>query len=676
MEIRFIYGLLVYDNFLFFCGVEQWAMSLREHWTVEPRIGDLYSTPIKCRKEGVFKDIEQIGSPCQESLQTLLSDTSAAEKTKKMSRWMSFKHFLKECEKRLSKVDLYSPDFVGLEVVGSKLSAKPAILPEGGAPHDSESIVGQAQDCNALDCDFEKLSGPKAELNIKKLFFHGKPGDHVRSSVILCNTGSTSLHFEWQRQPQISLSDSHNEESSMNRASFFYIVPIAGILEPAESKEFYVEFWPQFPGMFVDSWMLVFSPQLSIPLQTLDLLGAAALVEDEASVSHRQLLQQTLKIRERSRGLEEIFDEILDKSVKQAHISFRKAPDFIASEQFFDFLRSNFECSKQTPLYYNPQLFLQFHDIAAEVQKRSEATSPESSLSDDENSVSSSPPVWDMSVVTLMENLDIVDSDESWKLNMKQKVSTLQFLASIPSHPTAVLCTVMYKALLNIVSQIEVIMEERDKDSASEVSSNSTTLTSDEDHARVPTKQLELKDSGRSFGNSLLKKRSENVNSNHALSAKSSANSQLKQTSMNANMHPASLLKRMSTGGLTMQASPNRNMGLTNMVKGYGESSASTAANPASKYPSTHMLKEQANTPELSEADEVTYEKKIRHLFEEGLLEPFFDGITEAITKLAPVVERRIEDYFGADDEASASWLFLWFIRLKHALKVLMSGIK
>lgn len=100
-----------------------WEMSLREHWTVEPRIGDLYSTPICYLKEGIQTGIEQIGFPGKVNL----NDNSASQKNVRQCTLTSYKHFVQTCGKKLGKANLHKPNFDSFEVIGRKLTMTDAV---------------------------------------------------------------------------------------------------------------------------------------------------------------------------------------------------------------------------------------------------------------------------------------------------------------------------------------------------------------------------------------------------------------------------------------------------------------------------------------------------------------------------------------------------------------------
>jgi hypothetical protein len=95
--------------------IEQWTMSLRDHWSYEPKIGDLYAARVDCSKE-MTAEIEQIGSPVKANLYDILRGVSASGKNEETNTLTAYNHFLEKCEKRFSKVDIYRPQFHGFQV--------------------------------------------------------------------------------------------------------------------------------------------------------------------------------------------------------------------------------------------------------------------------------------------------------------------------------------------------------------------------------------------------------------------------------------------------------------------------------------------------------------------------------------------------------------------------------
>ncbi|MCO5582955.1 hypothetical protein L7F22_036858 [Adiantum nelumboides] len=641
-------------------GEQLWAMSLREHWTVEPRIGDLYSTPIRHLKEGSQNEIEQVGSPYRESLHHLLADGSLSAISKQMSTWMSYKRFLKKCERKLAKMVLHTPDFPALEVVGTKLSAKPATsTEEKAALHDSKCGSSHAADMKASDRGQDQpLIGPKAELNTTELFLHGNPGDHVSSNVILHNTGSTSLQFEWRQKPQLSLCNVQHEGAYAMETPHFYIVPIAGILVPGESKNFYVEFHPKSPGTFIDLWILVFSPNLSSPLQRLRLLGAAVAPEDENSKRQRELLQHDMAIRQRTRGLGEIFSEIIENAIKQVQVNFKKAPDFVSSGEFFDFMRCNIACSDQTPLYYSPQVSLQFQNIAFEMHEKEQGSLPVDAFNGDE--IEANPlSIWDSPVSNFMTRLDMMEIDENWKKIMKQKASALNLSAAIPAHPTAILNTAMYKTLVKIATQVEEILEERDNQNEMEQLSDSdplTTFSFEEDSARGSSKGNA--NGSASLGGSTLKQDVANLNVSQDASGKGFGRRLSRQILRNANVGQVSAPKSLEGSSPSKRAPSNVVGGST----GYDGRIPTKLVN-ASGNNADGGTPQQALTSEIAESVE-TCEVRLRQVLQEGIVEQFWKEVESAFSKLAPIVKTKIECCIADSDEDSACWLSLWFSRL------------
>ncbi|KAI5076394.1 hypothetical protein GOP47_0008459 [Adiantum capillus-veneris] len=600
-------------------------MSLREHWTVEPRIGDLYCTPIRYVKEGSQKDIEQVGCPYRENLHHLLADAPDSGNTKQMSTWMSYKRFLKKCEKKLAKVNLYTPDFPALEVVGKRLLWDSGTLfEEKAAVQDLECGPGHAEDLKTSDCGQDHpITGPRAELNTMELFLHGNPGDHVSSSVVLRNTGSTSLHFEWRWQPQLSLCNGQHEVDHAVEVPYFYIVPAAGILVPGESKDFYVEFRPEFPGTFIDSWNLVFSPRLSCPLQRLHLLGAATAPEDKNRKRQRELLQEILGIRQRTRGLEEIFCEIIENATKQVQVEFKKAPDFVSSEQFFDFMREL-------------------------------GSSPVDSFNADESEVKALC-TWDSSVSNLMTRLDMVETDENWKGIMQRKASSLHLVAAIPAHPTAILNTAMYKTLMKIASQIEEIMEERESQNEVEQGSDSesiTTFSLEDDSVKGPS-------NARSFGGSPTKQVLQNSNPTQDASWKGLGRRNSRPIVQNAIVGQVSSSKSMESSIPSKQVPAN----LTGSLKGISRGNSTKLVNASVN----NGTPEQPLISVVVESVE-TCEALVRQQLQEGISGQFWNEVESSFTKLGPVVKRKIECCISDGDEDSACWLSLWFTRLSHVV--------
>ena len=90
-------------------------MSLRDHWSFEPRIGDLYAARIDCSKE-IATEVEQIGSPIKANLYDILPDILPSKKSEETSALTAYKHFLEKCEKRFSKMGVHRPEFLGFQV--------------------------------------------------------------------------------------------------------------------------------------------------------------------------------------------------------------------------------------------------------------------------------------------------------------------------------------------------------------------------------------------------------------------------------------------------------------------------------------------------------------------------------------------------------------------------------
>eukprot|EP01018_Ginkgo_biloba_P008576 Gb_26460 [translate_table: standard] len=101
-------------------GENMWEMSLRNTWTVESQIGDLYAVP-----QSVWNfaksEIEYIGYPLKEKPSLPISQDHGVIESTRQSRWGAYEHFMEKCEKRLAKIAPHKPDFVGFQVVGSKV---------------------------------------------------------------------------------------------------------------------------------------------------------------------------------------------------------------------------------------------------------------------------------------------------------------------------------------------------------------------------------------------------------------------------------------------------------------------------------------------------------------------------------------------------------------------------
>ena len=52
-------------------------------------------------------------------------------------------------------------------------------------------------------------------------------------------------------------------------------MPRAGYIEPGETEQFFISFYPECAGVFTRAWFLDFSPKLLTPIKPLNLLGIA-----------------------------------------------------------------------------------------------------------------------------------------------------------------------------------------------------------------------------------------------------------------------------------------------------------------------------------------------------------------------------------------------------------------
>ena len=52
-------------------------------------------------------------------------------------------------------------------------------------------------------------------------------------------------------------------------------MPRAGYIEPGETQQFFISFYPECAGVFTRAWFLEFSPKLLTPIKPLNLLGIA-----------------------------------------------------------------------------------------------------------------------------------------------------------------------------------------------------------------------------------------------------------------------------------------------------------------------------------------------------------------------------------------------------------------
>jgi hypothetical protein len=161
-------------------------------------------------------------------------------------------------------------------------------------------------------------------------------------------------------------------------------------------------------------------------------------------------------VKQRNRGVEEVFSEMIDDALKQAPLTFmKKIPGFILSAENYTFLRSN-ECY-ETPLYYNPRLVQQCEKLALEIASSDCKTSTLELDTGTEHNTTNDLAVkaYNFSVSSFVLFVrDGVDKEEQQK-----KVHNLLHMMALPPHPSSILFTVMHKSIVKMINRMEEVLE-------------------------------------------------------------------------------------------------------------------------------------------------------------------------------------------------------------------------
>ena len=122
----------------------------------------------------------------------------------------------------------------------------------------------------------EKNHGPLIEFDKSYLCMMTPTHNIKQDQVILRNSGTTTVTYEWKRIERGDYIPSKNSDGVQR----FYSHYTRDNLKPGESKPFIFSFRSEVAGIFNEEWELLTEPQLLYPAPILNLSGMAV-KEDE-----------------------------------------------------------------------------------------------------------------------------------------------------------------------------------------------------------------------------------------------------------------------------------------------------------------------------------------------------------------------------------------------------------
>ncbi|CAK0871928.1 unnamed protein product, partial [Prorocentrum cordatum] len=332
-------------------GGSSWYYSLRGDGTRFVQLGDMFSglsVSLQMHKKNYVHEIVR---------KPQLRDYINARNESGARSWKDDDFLQMRLRKYRAKMEELAPGKLGhdelLEPTAIGLRPQEQPQPSVVAPLATPGPV----ECSApppLDC-FSPLvqvagkqaleSGPHLQLLPSRLQFRAGVGERVSRDIVLKNTGSTVINYEWGLNPP-----SHGFAESVLPADptgHFTCHCVRGQVLPGREATSRFVFSADVPGAFVSSWQLSTYPELSDPFGEVSMHGVA--LQDDVVLEKRQNLQKKLHDDQVLHQVQELIDDILE-SVRRTSLR-RIEPDLSSSvvqERLFE------EANASQELYWTP----------------------------------------------------------------------------------------------------------------------------------------------------------------------------------------------------------------------------------------------------------------------------------------------------------------------------------
>nr|XP_060620735.1 MYCBP-associated protein isoform X1 [Anolis sagrei ordinatus] len=280
------------------------------------------------------------------------------------------KHRRNELKEVLEKLDFYSPDIEGLEVIGrnrpfTSVSAKSFSVSEDKEFLDerkspdlleeypdifSEPVLGPSLKFCGQPARWINSTVQKGEVGIAaRVTFGILVGEKAESLLTVTNDGTAAIWYDWRRLPPPFSFQEKKRKGVQN----FYFNTRSGVILPGETKRFSFIFKSMNTGIFSESWEFSTHPTLLGGAVLQVTLWGVALYEDISS-GIREELQKTLESHEAAVIVEENLRDLLDR-IRTPERARSPLDAYVTEEELFQ--------RKNPELYYKHQVVRELHNL-------------------------------------------------------------------------------------------------------------------------------------------------------------------------------------------------------------------------------------------------------------------------------------------------------------------------
>ncbi|KAL0020544.1 hypothetical protein WJX77_000174 [Trebouxia sp. C0004] len=453
-------------------GADIWPLQLRDNWTRHVPLGNLFSGLfVEIKEKTNAEQAAQLVSICRpELLEPHLFPASApgglpitagghpSRKAKRRS-WASSEYLAQRLEKfsgYLKETQPHKPEAVAVtgnpvgpsqfseditlndvaaslrleqgEVAAALIKARDTLQEQARLQQQKETKqVAAAAAAEAAEKG--KPKGPHLELSGQRLLFECASGITTCTSLALSNTGSTALHYRWERiQPH-----THRRQTSM----LFYMPDQHGAVLPNALHTFCFQFSPTANGMYTETWVLHTHPSTPQGPHHVTLRGAA--IGPNVLGRERRKVCAMLAEKEKSAKVEGALERILADVKPPPHAM----PVWSEVQQHQEAAFNTANAAAQPAVYFSPDVYHDLAQLYHTLQGRLAASAPPP-VDPKKAKGSKAPPVlpapvfpeqWDASLDTFPAALQqLANQDAAAAEGVRQKFEEAKQAVLVPQH--------------------------------------------------------------------------------------------------------------------------------------------------------------------------------------------------------------------------------------------------
>eukprot|EP00698_Gefionella_okellyi_P023998 TRINITY_DN8356_c0_g1_i1.p1 TRINITY_DN8356_c0_g1~~TRINITY_DN8356_c0_g1_i1.p1 ORF type:complete len:793 (-),score=161.68 TRINITY_DN8356_c0_g1_i1:165-2495(-) len=444
----------------------EWETTLRNGATGERYI-ELGSHGIFCAVPSRKPRTEKLANPIdQQELNRSRRETlQVADPAQSWRRNKSIQAEARRLSKHMQRLNPHDADAENIILVGqSPRATQPPTMAASPEPASTQFEFPASQFIDPLRPAASQtpvpISASSVQLSSDRLFLEGACGSVVTAHIMVANTGTAALQYEWvklqQQQPTVdtfglarsAVAAAPSSAASSNGIARVLMREPSGVLAPGLKRTFAFVFRSATPGLYRERWQLRTYPQLDQPA-VITIRGLA--IQEDTNADERKAIDEHLHRNHALHVAEEIFEEIF--------AAVKEVPRILTPPQVrADRNREAFErLNADLQVFYTPEVYDMLETVYVAAAASVSGTRPQK---------------WSGAVRDVQSAVDAIEDPDTRTTQKTQLDQALSFAVYRPPQPGASLLNAIATRLLSQLcdsitdTSLKIIVDLNEKDEA------------------------------------------------------------------------------------------------------------------------------------------------------------------------------------------------------------------